>query len=68
MRINACKRPVLLALLLLAALGLLAACSGGGSGGGKAQGKLETLDMPAVEKRFAANKGNVTLVTLWATW
>lgn len=68
MRINACKRPVLLALLLLAALGLLAACSGGGSGGGKAQGKLETLDMPAVEKRFAANKGKVTLVMFWATW
>jgi thiol-disulfide isomerase/thioredoxin len=53
-------------LLALAVILALAACSGGG--GGKAPGKLETLDMPALEKRFAQNKGKVTLVMFWATW
>jgi thiol-disulfide isomerase/thioredoxin len=57
--------------VLALCLGLLAACSGGpepGKPGGKSGGRLETLDMPAVEKHFAANKGKVTLVMFWATW
>ena len=36
--------------------------------GGTASAKLETLDMKAVEKHFADNKGKVTLVMFWATW
>lgn len=58
---------LLAALLAILCLGLLASCSGG-SGPGQASGKLENLDMPAVEKHFAANKGKVTLVMFWATW
>jgi len=53
--------------LLLLSLSLLAACSGG-SQSAAPDGKLETLDMPAVERHFAANKGKVTLVMFWATW
>jgi len=52
---------------LLLCLSLLAACSGGPESG-KPGGKLQTLDMPAVEQHFAANKGKVTLVMFWATW
>lgn len=57
--------------VLALCLGLLAACSGGsgpGASGGKPGGRLETLDIPALEKRFAANKGKVTLAMFWATW
>lgn len=59
----------LIALLLVVAL--LGACSGGSGGSGEKAGdaaKLETLDMPALEKRLAANKGKVTLIMFWATW
>ncbi len=62
-----------LAALLLAVmfgalgLGLLSGCSGG-PGPSAVPGKLQTLDMPAVEKHFAANKGKVTIVMFWATW
>ena len=62
------KEMTMLLAVLALCLGLLAACSGGGGAPGKASGKLETLDMPAVEKHFAANKGKVTLVMFWATW
>lgn len=61
------KRLLAQTALFALALCLLAACSGGGAPG-KAPGKLETLDMPAMEKHFAANKGKVTLVMFWATW
>ena len=58
----------LLAALALA-VALLAACSGGGSGDkAGAPEKFETLDMPALEKRLAANKGKATLIMFWATW
>ena len=58
----------LLAVLVLA-VALLSACSGGGSGDKPGvNAKLETLDMPALEKRLAANKGKVTLIMFWATW
>jgi len=60
------RYSIVMALAL--ALCLLAACSGGGSAPDKAAGKVETLDMQAVEKHFAANKGKVTLVMFWATW
>lgn len=64
--------PLCLVLCLVLCAGPLAGCSGNGSTPGSApgsgQGKLETLDMPAVEKHFAANKGKVTLVMFWATW
>lgn len=71
MKRHAAKTGILPALsaaaALVALLGLLlAGCSG--AGGGKAPDKLETLDMAAVEKLFAANKGKVTLVMFWATW
>ena len=62
-----------LAAVLLAAvigalgLGLLSGCSGGPAPSA-VPGKLETLDMPAVEKHIAANKGKVTIVMFWATW
>lgn len=55
-----------LAVLLLAAA-LLCSCSGGGDKPG-VPAKLETLDMPALEKRLAANKGKATLIMFWATW
>jgi len=57
--------------VLALCLGLLAACTGdAGSGavGGTPGGTLQTLDMPKLEERFAANKGKVTLVMFWATW
>ncbi|MGE4264963.1 MAG: TlpA family protein disulfide reductase [Desulfovibrio sp.] len=57
--------------VLALCLGLLAACEGGpgqGAPGGKPGGRLETLDIPALEKHFAANRGKVTLVMFWATW
>jgi thiol-disulfide isomerase/thioredoxin len=57
-------RTLVAAALVLA----LAACSGNSGAPGKADGKLETLDLPTMEKRFAANKGKVTLVMFWATW
>ncbi len=57
----------LLAALVLA-VALLAACSGGTDGKSGASAKLETLDMPALEKHLAANKGKVTLIMFWATW
>ena len=58
----------LLAALALA-VALLAAGSGGGSGDkAGAPEKFETLDMPALEKRLAANKGKATLIMFWATW
>ncbi len=57
----------LLAALVLA-VALLAACSGGGGDKSGASAKLETLDMPALEKHLAANKGKVTLIMFWATW
>ncbi len=54
---------------LVLAVALLAACSGGGSGEKSGvPAKLETLDMPALEKHLAANKGKVTLIMFWATW
>jgi len=64
------KKTLAALLLLSLCLGLAAGCSGGGGGSdsGKAPGKLQTLDMPAVEKHFAANKGKVTFVMFWATW
>jgi len=64
------RQSLSLALCAVLCAGLLAGCSGNGSapGSASAPGKLETLDMPAVEKRFAANKGKVTLVMFWATW
>lgn len=72
MRKNTCTRLAPLFAALLAALLLLGACSDntGGTGGssGSGKGKLETFDMPGVEKRFAENKGKVTLVMFWATW
>jgi len=52
---------------LLLCISLLAACSGGSQPAAPG-GKFETLDMPAVERHFAANKGKVTLVMFWATW
>jgi len=67
-------RIVALAALALCLACALAACSGDGSGtapSGKnaGQGALETLDMPGLEKRLAANKGNkVTFLMFWATW
>jgi thiol-disulfide isomerase/thioredoxin len=61
-----------LALLLAAVLSLaLAACSGNPSKQAKeapSGAALETLDLPGLEKHFAANKGKVTLVMFWATW
>jgi len=57
--------------VLALCLGLLAACNGGaeyGAPGGASGQKLETLNMPALEEHFAANKGKVTLVMFWATW
>lgn len=57
--------------VLALCLGLLAACDGGarpGSTGGTPGDKLQTLDMPKLEERFAANRGKVTLVMFWATW
>jgi len=56
------------ALGLALCLGFLSACSGGSQPAGGAPAKLETLDMGAVEKHFAANKGKVTFVMFWATW
>lgn len=53
---------------LLVVAGLLAACSGGGQKPQGAKQSLETLDMAAVERHFAANKGKATLVMFWATW
>lgn len=54
---------------LVLAVALLAACSGGGSGEKSGvPAKLETLDMPGLEKHLAANKGKVTLIMFWATW
>ncbi|MDP2846874.1 MAG: TlpA disulfide reductase family protein [Humidesulfovibrio sp.] len=64
---KACFKILPAALLALLCLGFLAACSSG-AGPGKAPEKLETLDMPALEKHFASNKGKVTLVMFWATW
>jgi len=62
-------KTLLPALCLVLSLGLLSACSGGAQPSGKSPGQLETLDMGAVEKHFAANKGGkVTLVMFWATW
>ena len=63
------KKIMQCALLLALCLCAAVACSKDGSApGGTAGAKLETLDMPAVEKRFAANKGKVTLIMFWATW
>ncbi|MDR3640468.1 MAG: TlpA disulfide reductase family protein [Humidesulfovibrio sp.] len=59
---------LLTALALCLSLGLLAACSGTGEKAVKKAGTLETLDMSAVEKHFAANKGKTTFVVFWATW
>ena len=61
------KSFALLAMLVLA-VALLGACSGGSGDKPGASAKLETLDMPALEKRLAANKGKVTLIMFWATW
>lgn len=52
---------------LLCCLLLMAACSGEKAPALSGEA-LETLDMPAVEQRFAANRGKVTLVMFWATW
>ena len=61
--------PVALALSMILALGLLTACSKDSAApAAKAGSKLETLDMPGMEKHFAQNKGKVTLVMFWATW
>ena len=58
-----------LTLALILTLCLLAACTkDSGAPVGKAGAKLETLDMPGIEKHFAQNKGKVTLVMFWATW
>jgi len=59
------RLPTLLLLVLVLAL---AACSGNSGAPGKGAAKLETLDLPALETRFAQNKGKVTLVMFWATW
>jgi thiol-disulfide isomerase/thioredoxin len=63
------KTHVKILLALCLCLGLLAACKGGEQKPGAAR-ELETLDMSAVEKHFAANKaqGKVTFVMFWATW
>ncbi|SNS23505.1 Thiol-disulfide isomerase or thioredoxin [Humidesulfovibrio mexicanus] len=63
---NAYVRPLWAG--VLSCLLLLAACSGDATAPAPSGGKLETLDMPAVEQRFAANKGKITLVMFWATW
>jgi len=59
-----------LCLCVCMGLGLLTGCSGGSEQGasGKSGGVLGTLDMPGIERHFAANKGKVTLVMFWATW
>jgi thiol-disulfide isomerase/thioredoxin len=61
-------KKLLLALVLCLSLGLLASCSDSGQKVGKTAGALEILNMGAVEKHFAANKGKVTFVMFWATW
>lgn len=71
--------PVLaLALALTLVLALLGGCSDSnlgdkvgnllGVGKSGSQQTFETLDMPALEKRLAANKGKTTLIMFWATW
>lgn len=63
------RRVFALLAVLVLAVALLGGCSGGGAGDKPgANAKLETLDMPALEKRLAANKGKVTLIMFWATW
>jgi thiol-disulfide isomerase/thioredoxin len=53
-------------LILCLALLALVACSGGKPGA--TPDKLETVDMPALEKRISDNKGKPTLIMFWATW
>jgi thiol-disulfide isomerase/thioredoxin len=60
-------RAIALACALACAFALFA-CSGGGQKPQTARRDLQTLDMAAVESRFAANRGKVTLVMFWATW
>jgi thiol-disulfide isomerase/thioredoxin len=64
---------VALVLCLLLAVAALSGCSGDKAsekaGGTAAQDSFPKLDMPALEKRLADNKGGkVTLIMFWATW